>query len=243
MGLVKGVGFDSWRRVGTVLPSIRVYNLRDVDEIIVVDICATNEERKPDIESVEEFSADCFVPLTIGGGVTTIEDFRALLRAGADKVAVNTAFFENPDIVSAAAEQFGSQCVVVSLDAKKQDGGHFCYSHCGTKPTGMEVTQAAKKAEDSGAGEILLTSIERDGAMEGYDLELIQKVTSTVNIPVIASGGAGKLEDFSMAVKQGASAVAAASLFHFTQTTPMEVKQALAEQQIPVRLAVRNSLS
>lgn len=233
LGLVKGVGFDSWRRIGPVVPAIRVYNLRDVDELIVVDITATLEGRPPDLAGVRDYSSHCSVPLTVGGGIRSLDDIQGLLRAGADKVTLNSVFFENPTLVRQAAERFGAQCVVVSLDVR-QDG--LCYTHSGTRCRGESVESCAVKAADLGAGEILLTSVEADGTMAGYSLNLIQRVSQRVNIPVIASGGAGSLPDFVAAVRSGASAVAAASLFHFTQTTPGQVKAALAQAGIPVRM-------
>lgn len=226
VGLVKGVGFDSWRRVGTVLPAIKVYNTREVDELILVDIAATAEGRDPDYESVEEFAAECFVPLTVGGGIRHMEQITRLLRAGADKISINTAAYEDLDLILRAGGRFGSQCIVASVDARRlSDGRYECYSHSGTRPTGREPAEWVSQLESLGAGEILLTSIERDGTMQGYDLELIRRVVERVRIPVIASGGAG------------ASAVAAASLFHFTQQTPLEAKRYLADRGIPVRLA------
>ncbi len=237
-GLVKGVAFDSWRRVGTVLPAVKVYNLREVDELIILDITAGMENRPPDFESVAEFSQECFVPLTVGGGITSLSDIKNLLRSGADKVAINTAAFETPDLVDQAAHHFGSQCIVASLDAKAENGRYYCYSACGTRPTGKEVTHQAKEMEKRGAGEILITSIQQDGAMQGYDLNLIRCVSAAVSIPVIASGGAGCFEDFYQAVHAGgASALAAASMFHFTEQTPLGAKQYLQSKGIMVRNA------
>lgn len=237
VGLVKGVGFDSWRRVGTVLPAVKVYNTRQVDELIVVDITATAEGRAPDYEEIRAFAAECFVPLTIGGGVRTLEDVKALLRAGADKVCLNSAAYQNPALVREAAERFGSQCVVISIDAKREaDGSYQCYSHSGKRPTGRDPVAWAREMAEKGAGEILITSIERDGTMEGYDCELVRRVTTAVAIPVIASGGAGSYQDLYRAIAEGgASAVAAASIFHFTQQTPMEAKLYLSQQGVPVR--------
>jgi len=238
LGLVKGVGFDSWRRVGTLLPAIRVYNTRQVDELILVDITATSESRDPDLETIGEISSECFVPFTVGGGIKSTEDIKGLLRAGADKVAINSAAFQNPELISQGAKMFGSQCIVASIDAKKNSKGqYFCYSHSGTKNEHIEASQWAKKVEALGAGEILITSIERDGTMKGYDLDLIRLVTKTVSIPVIASGGAGNYEDFYRAIQTGkAQAVAAASIFHYTQQTPMEAKHYLNDKGIPVRI-------
>jgi imidazole glycerol-phosphate synthase subunit HisF len=239
LGLVKGIGFDSWRRVGTIMPAVKVYNTRQVDELIVVDISATSEGRVPDFEEVREFSAECFVPLTVGGGIRSIEDIKQLLRAGADKVSINTAAFEQPELINEAAERFGSQCVLASIDARKNsDGSYSCMSRSGTQDTGWEPGDWAEEIERRGAGEILITSIERDGTMEGYDLELIRHITSRVRIPVIASGGAGNYEHLFEALVTGrAAAVAAASIFHFTEQTPQEAKNYLASRGIPVRNA------
>ncbi len=236
-GLVKGIGFDSWRRVGPVLPAIKVYNQREVDELVLVDIVAHDTGEDPDFESVNDFGQDCFVPLTVGGGITDIGQVARLLRAGADKVAVNTAAYAQPELVGEIANRFGAQCVVASIDVRvNPDGGWRCFDKAGERDTGREVVAWARELEDRGAGEILITSIERDGTMEGYDLPLIEAVAGAVRIPVIASGGAGSYDDFVTAVTQaGASAVAAASMFHFTEQTPAGGKAALAAAGIAVR--------
>ena len=238
VGLVKGVGFDSWRRVGPVLPAIMVYNLRQIDEIILVDITATPENREPDYQSIAEFTAECFVPITIGGGIRSVDHITNLLRAGADKVSLNSSTFENPELVKTASSRFGSQCIVASIDVrKKADGMYECYKNSGMIPTGIEVVGWAKTMEEYGAGEILLTSIDRDGTMRGYDLDLIKLVSHAVKIPVIVSGGAGTYQHMYEAISMGnASAVAAASIFHFTEQTPIEAKKYLAARHIPVRL-------
>lgn len=238
LGLVKGIGFDSWRRVGTLLPAVRVYNTRQVDELILVDITATGEKRKPDFETINEISCECFVPFTVGGGITTTEDIKELLRAGADKVAINSAAFKHPELISQGAQMFGSQCIVASIDTKKNSKGEYiCYSHSGSKSERIEVSKWAKRVESLGAGEILITSIENDGTKKGYDIDLIKLVTKSVSIPVIASGGAGNYEDMFKAIDKGkASAVAAASIFHYTEQTPMEAKQYLHEKGVPVRI-------
>lgn len=237
VGLVKGIGFDSWRRIGTVTPAIKVHNRREVDELILLDVSATLEDRSPDFESIYEFSSECFVPLTVGGGIQNLEGIRNLLRAGADKVCVNSAAYVRPDLICEAAERFGSQCIVVSIDARKmEDGSYQCFTRCGTGATGKEVGTWAQEVESLGAGEILITSIERDGTMLGYDLDLIRKVTDHVHIPVIASGGAGNYLHMLEAIAYGkASAVAAASMFHFTQQTPVEAKAFLASKNVRVR--------
>jgi imidazole glycerol-phosphate synthase subunit HisF len=236
LGLVKGQRFDSWRRVGTVLPAIKVYNKRDVDELIVVDITASDEKRQPDWETVADFSSHCFVPLTVGGGVTSIEHIGHLLRSGADKISLNTAAFADPDLISAAARQFGAQCVVASIDVKDiGDGLKRCASHAGRVETSRDPVSWARELADRGAGEILLTSIDRDGMMEGYDLDTIAAVAAAVPVPVIASGGAGSYQHMIDAVRAGASAVAAASMFHFTEQTPSGAKKAMDAAGIPVR--------
>jgi len=236
-GLVKGVSFDSWRRVGPVLPAIRVYNSRDVDELILVDIAASLEGNPPDHDSVSDFSEECAVPFTVGGGITNLEQIVALLHAGADKVAINTTAYSNPNLIETAANRFGAQCVVVSIDAKRYaDGRYSCYSHAATIDTAKTPVEWAKEMAARGAGEILLTSIDRDGTMLGYDLELVEQVANAVDIPVIASGGAGSYDHMIEVVKNaGASAVAAASIFHFTEQTPTGAKNAMQAAGIPVR--------
>jgi len=237
-GLVKGVGFDSWRRTGSALQAVMVYSLREVDELIFLDITATPEQRSPDFEIVDDLADECFMPLTVGGGVRSVEDVHRLLMVGADKVAINSAAVTRPELISEVAKRFGSQCVVVALDFRKKAGnGYEVYTHCGSRPTGLEPVAFAKKMEEMGAGEILLTSIDRDGTMTGYELDCIRQVCDTVSIPVIASGGAGNARHVYEAVTAGnASAAAAASIFHFTEQTPLEIKQFLADREIPVRL-------
>lgn len=236
-GLVKGAGFDSWRRVGPVPPAIRVYNTREVDELVLLDIAATGDSREPDYDSVSDFSSDCFVPLTVGGGITDIAQIQRLLRVGADKVGINSAAYAAPALIEQAATRFGTQCVVAGIDARRmEDGSYQCFSHCGTRPTGKEPAAWARELMQRGAGEILVTSIERDGTMQGYDLELVSRVAHAVSLPVIASGGAGNYEHMRQAIQEaGASAVAAASIFHFTEQTPAEAKKYLAAAGIPVR--------
>lgn len=237
-GLVKGVSFDSQRRVGSVMQSIKVYNMRQVDELVFLDITATNENRTPDFQLIDEIADECFMPLTVGGGIKNIEDIRNLLKVGADKVAINSSAIINPDLVRLASNEFGAQCVVVSIDAKKRaDGIYEVFTHSGTQATGKTPLQIAQNAESLGAGEILLTSIDRDGTMIGYDLELIKSVSQFLSIPVIASGGAGNYQHLFDALIQGkADAVAAASIFHFTHQTPLEAKRFLKAKGINVRL-------
>lgn len=235
--LVKGVGFDSWRRVGSLMQQIKVYNLREVDELIVVDISATKEGRTPDFRLVDDFADECFMPLTVGGGINKIDDIRLLLQVGADKVVINTAAVETPKLISESAQLFGSQCIVASIDFKKHNAERYeVYTHSGTKPTGRDPVELAREFEACGAGEILLTSIDRDGTFSGYDIEMTRRVVDNVKIPVIASGGAGNYQHMVDVIKNsGASAVAAASLFHFTESTPKEAKKALKKHGIAVR--------
>lgn len=234
VGLVKGIGFDSWRRVGGVMQAVKVYNMRDVDELALLDITASLQSREPDFQLIDDIADECFMPLAVGGGVRTTEHVERLLRAGADKVIVNTAAVEQPELVHRIADRFGSQCVVVGIDVA---GSGEVRIASGTRPTGLDPVAHAVGAERSGAGEILLTSIERDGTMEGYDVDLLRRVADAVSIPVIASGGAGTYEHMAEAIQSGhASAVAAASMFHFTEQTPLEAKRYLREQGIATRL-------
>ena len=237
-GLVKGTGFDSWRRVGSVLPAIKVYNQREVDELIILDILAHENIEELDYDSINDFSQECFIPLTIGGGIREINHVEKLLRSGSDKVSVNTAAYDHPELITNIANKYGSQCIVASIDVNKDYSKKKwkCFSHAGKINTEKDVIEWSRELEGRGAGEILITSIERDGTMKGYDLELIEAVASSVNIPVIASGGAGNYQHMVEAVLQaGASAVAAASMFHFTEQTPAGAKKFLSENGIPVR--------
>lgn len=239
LGLVKGVAFDSWRRLGTVLPAIKVYNSRDVDELVLVDIIASEENTRPDFDTIEDLAMECFVPFTVGGGIRTLEDVRILLSVGADKIVLNTAAFDSPQLISQIAERFGSQCILLSIDAKRHSNGDYeCYRYSGKEKTGKGVLDWAKEMENAGAGEILLTSINNDGTMNGYDLELIKMVTQELSIPVIASGGAGNYQDLADAVLLGgAEAIAAASIFHFTEQTPQAAKLYLKEKGVSVRFS------
>jgi cyclase len=238
-GLVKGLSFNSNRRIGSVLPAIKIYNKREVDELILLDINATLDNREPDYESISEFSKECFMPLTVGGGIKNVDHIKKILRAGADKVSLNSFLYQNPNLIKEASDRFGSQCIVVSIDVIKNSRGSYeCHSHAGGIPTGIEVVEWAKKVEILGAGEILISSVKKDGSMEGYDLELIKKVTEAVNIPVIASGGAGNYSHLLEVINEtGVSAVAAASMFHFTEQTPKEAKKHLQSNGILVRNA------
>lgn len=237
LGLVKGVAFDSWRRVGGVMQSIKVYNMRQVDELVFLDITATAERRHPDFNAIDEFADECFMPLTVGGGVRSLDDVEGLLKVGADKVAINTAAFEVSGLVREASRRFGAQCIVAAIDVRQVDGHYDVFTRAGTQSAGCHPAKAAARCAGEGAGEILLTSIDRDGTMEGYDVALVRSVTEAVEIPVIASGGAGSYQHMYDAITSGgASAVAAASIFHFTEQTPREAKAFLQARGIPVRL-------
>ena len=238
VGLVKGVAYDSWRRIGSAMQAVKVYNMRQVDELVFLDIAATPAGNAPDFHQIDELADECFMPMTVGGGVCSVEHIRELLWVGADKVAMNSAAVENPALISAGAEQFGSQCITVSIDVKRgTDGVPEVVTHCGRQQTGLDPVTWARDAAARGAGEILLGSVDRDGTMNGYDLEIIRAITDVVEIPVIASGGAGSYRHMADAIEQGgADAVAAASIFHFTELTPKGAKHFLAECGLPVRL-------
>ncbi len=236
--VVKGVRFVDLVDAGDPVELAAVYDREGADEIVFLDITASHEERDTILDLAHRTAEQVFIPLTIGGGVRTIDDVRRLLRSGADKVGVNTAAVQRPELIREGAEEFGVQCMVVAIDARRlPDGsGWEVYTHGGRRPTGIDAQKWAEQAEELGAGEILLTSMDRDGTKDGYDLELLRAVSSGVNIPVIASGGAGRLEHFSEAVLDGrADAVLAASLFHFGVLRISEVKEHLAQRGVPVR--------
>lgn len=215
-GLVKTVQFKNATYLGDPINAVRIFNTKQVDELIFLDITATKENRTPNIEFIKKISEECLMPFTVGGGIKTVEDIRLLLNAGAEKVAVNTAAILNPQLVTDAARLFGSQAIVVSIDVKKNFNQYRVYIQGGQKAMPFDPVQCAIKMEESGAGEIFLNAIDRDGTMRGYDLDLIKKVTQAVKIPVIACGGCGKLEDLKQAVKEaGASAAVAGSFFVF----------------------------
>lgn len=238
VGLVKGVGFDSWRRVGPAMQTVKVYNMRDVDELVFFDIAATPEKRGPDLRQIADLAAECFMPMTVGGGVRNLDDVKSLLAAGADKVAINTAAVEIPDVIGKASDQFGAQCVVVCIDAKKAGNDWQVMTHCGKRAAATGVIEHARHMESLGAGEIVVTSVDRDGTMDGYDVELIRRVSAAVRIPVVASGGAGNYQHMADVLrKTRAAALAAASIYHFTEQTPREAKLYLREQGFAVRLS------
>lgn len=230
--LVKGVAFDSWRSVGVAAQAVRIHGMRGVDEVCLLDIGATAEGRGPNLELVEDLSEVLFSPLAVGGGIRSVEDVRALLRAGADKVVVGTAAWEEPGLVRRIADAVGNQAVVVSLDVR---GGLCCSRNGKVQQATAFAANAARHFEREGAGEILLQAVERDGTMRGYDLQMIASVSEAVGIPVIASGGAGCYAHMAEAVLAGASAVAAGAMFQFTDLTPRGAAQYLARQGIEAR--------
>ena len=236
--VVKGVNFVDLIDAGDPVEQARLYDQAGADELTFLDITASSDNRDTIYDVVERTATQCFMPVTVGGGVRTTEDIRKLLLAGADKASINTAAVHNPDFVREAAEKFGSQCIVVSIDAKTVGPNkHEIFTHGGRNATGIDAVQWAKRMEEYGAGEILLTSMDRDGTKQGFNLELTRAISDAVNIPVIASGGVGTLEHLVEGVKEGhASAVLAASIFHFGTFTIQEAKQYMADHGVPMRL-------
>ena len=235
--VMKGVNFVNLRDAGDPVEIAAAYDAAGADELVFLDITASNEERDTVVDMVRAVAEKVFIPFTVGGGIRSVEDFKKLLREGADKISVNSAAIDRPELIKEAAEKFGSQCVVVAIDAKRRpDGGWNIYKHGGRLDTGIDAIGWAKKAEELGAGEILLTSMDCDGTKAGYDILLTKAISETVNIPVIASGGAGKKEHFYDALTSGgAQAALAASLFHYKELEISEVKDYLAWRGVPVR--------
>lgn len=236
--VVKGVNFVNIRDAGDPVELARFYSDQGADEIVFLDITATSDGRATVADVVERTAEQVFVPLTVGGGIRTLEDFRQLLRAGADKISVNSAAVKDPGLISRAAERFGSQCVVLAIDARRRpEGSYEVVVAGGRTPTGLDAVEWARRGEALGAGEILLTSMDRDGSRDGFDCHLTRSVARAVGIPVIASGGVGKLEHFAEGIIEGeADAVLAASVFHFGELTVRQVKESMRAAGIPVRL-------
>ena len=241
--VVKGVQFVDIRDAGDPVEIAKRYNDAGADEITFLDITASHQERDTTLHTVEQIASQVFIPLTVGGGVRALEDIRNLLNAGADKVAINSAAVHNPEFVREAAERFGSQCIVVAIDAKKvsaeSDTNRWeIFTHGGRKPTGIDAVEFAKTVTEKGAGEILLTSMDRDGTKQGFNIPLTRAISDAVSVPVIASGGVGTLDHLVDGVVQGgASAVLAASIFHFGEFTVAQAKQHMADAGIPMRLS------
>ena len=235
--VVKGINFIDLKDAGDPVEQAKIYSEGGADEICFLDITASNENRDTIYDVVERTSKKCFVPLTVGGGVRSIDDISKLLNSGADKVSINTAAVQNPEMIIESSKKFGSQCIVVAIDAKKNDNKWEVFTHGGRNNTSIDAIDFAKKMEDGGAGELLITSMDRDGTQIGYDNDLMFKISSSVNIPVIASGGVGNLDHLVDGIKLGnASAVLAASIFHYGTHSIKEAKQYLNSKGIPIRI-------
>ena len=236
--VVKGINFVNLKDAGDPVEVAKAYDKAGADELVFLDITASSDARKTVIDMVSRVAENVFIPFTVGGGIRTVDDFKEILRAGADKISVNSAAINNPNLVAEAADKFGSQCVVVAIDAKRRpDGGWNIYKNGGRVDMGIDAVEWAMKANELGAGEILLTSMDGDGTKDGYDIELTRTISENVSIPVIASGGAGKLEDFKEALTDGkADAALAASLFHFKELEIKQVKEYLRKEGVSVRL-------
>ena len=235
--VVKGINFVDLKDAGDPVEQAKIYSDGGADEICFLDITASSENRDTIYDVVERTSKNCFVPLTVGGGIRGVDDINKLLNCGADKVSINTAAVQNPEVIIESSKKFGSQCIVVAIDAKKNEDKWEVFTHGGRNNTGINVTEFAKKMEDSGAGELLVTSMDRDGTQTGYDNDLMFKISSIVNIPVIASGGVGSLDHLVDGIKIGkANAVLAASIFHFGEFSINDAKKYLDSKGIPVRI-------
>ncbi|MDC0597970.1 imidazole glycerol phosphate synthase subunit HisF [Candidatus Pelagibacter sp.] len=235
--VVKGINFMDLKDAGDPVEQAKIYSDGGADEICFLDITASNENRETIYDVVERTSKKCFVPLTVGGGVRSVEDINRLLNCGADKVSINTTAVENPRVIEESSKKFGSQCIVVAIDAKKKNDKWEIFTHGGRNNSGINALEFAKKMENSGAGELLVTSMDRDGTQVGYDNELMSNITALVNIPVIASGGVGNLDHLVDGIKLGnASAVLAASIFHYGKHSVKEAKEYLDSKGIPVRI-------
>ena len=236
--VVKGVKFEELRDAGDPVESAKAYEAQGADELVFLDITASSDEREIMLDVVERTASECFMPLTVGGGLRNVENIRTMLRAGADKVSLNTAAILDPDLIRQSSRRFGNQCIVLAIDAKKEPGENRwrVYTHGGRNPTDLDAVEWAKKAVSLGAGEILLTSMDQDGMKNGYDVDLTRTVSDAVRVPVIASGGAGKLDHLADVLDEGkASAVLAASIFHFGTYSIPEAKAFLRKKGIPVR--------
>ena len=237
--VVKGTNFINLRDAGDPVEIAKLYNDKGADELCFLDISASQENRTTTYDIVKKTAEKCFMPLTVGGGVRQVSEVEKLLNHGADKVSFNSAAVSSPQLISNAANKFGSQCIVIAIDAKLSPSKNEweVFTHGGTRSTGIRVTEFAKTMEENGAGEILLTSMDQDGVKDGYDIKLLKTITQLVGIPVIASGGAGKVEHFLEAVRDGgASALLAASVFHFNEITIAEVKEFLNKSNVPMRM-------
>ena len=233
--VVKGTNFVDLRDAGDPVEIAKRYNVEGADEVVFLDITASSDKRAITLDVVKKTAEQVFIPLTVGGGIRTVDDMRTLLKAGADKISINTAAVLNPQLIYDGSRKFGNQCIVVAIDAKRENDSWKVYTHGGRTRTDLDVIKWAQKCVELGAGEILLTSMDKDGTKDGYDLELMEQVTKVVGVPVIASGGAGQKEHFVDVCKKGASAVLAASLFHFKELEISDLKQYLKQNGIEVR--------
>lgn len=232
--VLKTIQFDVRRNLGNPITVARIYNSRNVDELVLLDIDASKQGRHIDYYTIEDVASECFMPLSVGGGLKNCDEIETVLKKGADKVVINTAALKNPEIIKRASSHFGSQCIVVSIDVKKDKDIYKVFSHSEVTVE-VELFDWCRMAESMGAGEIFLNSLDLDGKMTGYDIKLINEVSQVVNIPVIACGGCAGPDDCAKAVNEGASAVAAASIFHFTAYTPENCREKMREKHIPVR--------
>lgn len=234
--LVKDKQFKKDRIIGSIISSIKVFNSRKVDEIIVLDTQATNINQEPNYDLINQISNHCFIPLTVGGGITKIEHVSSLLKSGADKISINTSCINNIDLIVKIIKKYGSQILVASVDVKKINEKYICFTNSGTVDTKQNVVDVVKNLEKIGAGEILITSIDKDGMMTGYDLDLIKLISSNISIPIICNGGCKSYKDMLDAINAGADAIAASSIFNFTEQTPFEAKEFLKNNGVNVRI-------
>lgn len=236
--MVKGKNFDNFRDVGNPVTAAKVYNAQKVDELIFLDICPSIESREKVYSIIKEVATECFMPLTVGGGIKNCDDIKLFLDIGADKIAINSSAVRNPDLIREASEMFGNQCIVVSIDYKKNNCGELeVFIDAGKTPTGISPLEHIIKCVNNGAGEILLTNIDNEGTMNGYDMEFIKYVSENIKVPVIASGGAGTLEHFHLVLSEtNASAVSAGSIFHFTDQSPIKARFYLSNSGVNVRI-------
>jgi len=234
--LTKSVGFEEFRTIGHPKVTAKIYNKRNVDELIVLDIDASSSAAKINFKTLSDIAKECFMPLTLGGGIESLEDINRLLMIGADKISLNSIALKNPEFITQASSKFGSQCIVVSIDVVKQEGNYKVFNKNLGVQEDLDLLEWVKRCESLGAGEILLTSVDNDGKQSGYDIELISLIAKEITIPIIANGGASEPVDALNAIKSGADAIAAASIFHFTQYTPQAIKKLLHKEGIAVRL-------
>ena len=235
--LIKTIKFENIRNLGNPIQTARVYNSRNVDELIFIDMKASEDKREIFYDIVENIAKECFMPLTIGGGIHSLEDISRLLKVGADKVSINSEAIKNSQFIRQASKKFGSQCVVVSIDVKKEDGDYYVFINRGKENSGKRAVDWAKEVERFGAGEILLNSIDKDGTMGGFDCDLVKEISSSVSLPIIALGGAGKVQDIIDVIKLGgADAVSLSSMFHYSGHTVNSIKQRMLQAEILVRI-------